>query len=256
MYRFLAVAMFIAMLSSSKAGAQNVNKVYVLDPTELDVKEGKKSEGCFDVHPFTIVGNEGDKLIVRDFEVKAAISKKNTIAAERAYEHFSNALKMNPRDFQALQFRAAIALHSGKPQMALGDLNELIRVHKSSCQAHVKRGTAWQELGNHEKALADFKKAVELNPKSGIAHNSLAWELATCPDARIRDGQRAIESAKKAAEEFKSAPCYVIDTLAAAFAEAGDFDEATKHERRAIEMLPAEFPSVAKEMEHRMKMFE
>ena len=64
--------------------------------------------------------------------------------------------------------------------------------------------------------------------------NSLAWLLATCPDDTIRDGPRALEHAQRAAKDTGSRNAAILDTLAAAHAEAGDFPAAVQHAEQAI----------------------
>ena len=67
-------------------------------------------------------------------------------------------------------------------------------------------------------------------------HSDLAWIWATCPDAAIRNGARALEHARKACEltDWKKAHC--LDALAAAHAESGRFDEAVQWAERAVEL--------------------
>jgi cytochrome c-type biogenesis protein CcmH/NrfG len=74
-------------------------------------------------------------------------------------------------------------------------------------------------------ALAAYAEAIQSNPANAEAHVELAWLLATHPDDRLRDGRRAISLARRAITLGSAHPA-LYETLAAAYAEAGDFDEA------------------------------
>jgi len=109
---------------------------------------------------------------------------------------------------------------------------------------HMEGRGACKDCG---RAVEYFSKAVELDPGQGFYYNGLAWLLATCPQAQYRDGKRAIASAQKALALDSAYAAVYLDTLAAAYAEAGSFDEAVALLQVAIALLK----SGGKEVESR-----
>lgn len=98
------------------------------------------------------------------------------------------------------------------------------------------RGLSRKNLGEYGKAIADYREAIRLDPQFGLVLNNLAWILATCPDEKYRDGKEAVAVATKACEltEWKKADD--LNALSAAYAEAGDFDNAVKWQSQAVEL--------------------
>src|SRR5262249_61888381 len=84
------------------------------------------------------------------------------------------------------------------------------------------RGWAWLTKREYDRAIADSDQATRLKPRDAAAYNGRAWLWATCPDAKYRDGERAVESATTACELSRWNDPNQLDALAAADAEAGD----------------------------------
>jgi cytochrome c-type biogenesis protein CcmH/NrfG len=94
--------------------------------------------------------------------------------------------------------------------------------------------------GRVAEAVAHYRKTVELKPDAVEARDNLAWVLATCPDASVRNGGAAIEQAEQANRLVGSNNPKTLCTLAAAYAEAGQFPEAVATAQRALQLATAQ----------------
>jgi tetratricopeptide (TPR) repeat protein len=101
-------------------------------------------------------------------------------------------------------------------------------------------GDAMLNSGRQAEAIAFFEKAIKLEPSDDGVLNNLAWVLATSPDAKLRNGRRAIELATGACKLTDYKVPHILSTLAAAYAEAGDFENALKWSTKAIEIAEKE----------------
>ena len=95
-------------------------------------------------------------------------------------------------------------------------------------------------LGNYQAGIADCQKAMALDTNSVWAYNNLAWLLSIVPDAKLRDGKKALVYAKKACEMTQWKEPTFVDTLAAAYAETGHYRKAAKIEKIIIGIMPPE----------------
>jgi tetratricopeptide (TPR) repeat protein len=116
------------------------------------------------------------------------------------------------------------------------------------------RAECWEAKQLHDSAIADYTEAVRLDPKDAATINSLAWLLATCEDPKIRDGVRAFNLASRACELTGYHNHLCLDTLAAAYAEAGDFVAAVRWQSKALELASGD-RHVADGYRARMRLF-
>jgi len=121
------------------------------------------------------------------------------------------------------------------------------------------RASRYDREGDLEKALADYLHVIQLDPQSADCYNDAAWIMAVSPDPKLRDGAKAVEFAKKAIELINAIQGYhefrakYLDTLAAAYAEVGKFNDAVETE---AEFLQKADPINAREGRRRLKLYE
>ena len=102
-------------------------------------------------------------------------------------------------------------------------------------------------LGLHDDAVRALTKVVEADSEDYTSINNLAWILCTSPLDAVRNGRRAVELAERAAELTQFRRAFVLSTLAAAYAEAGDFDKAREVSKQSVEVAKAERGKTEKE---------
>ena len=163
-------------------------------------------------------------------------------------------LMLDPRDEFALEHRADLENIRGDKERAEADYSDWIR-YTQSATAYDRRARFFVRQGDYSSALDDLREAATVGSVEHSSFYGLAWMLATCPDASLRNGREAVEIATKACEATKWEDSHCLDAMAVAQAENGNIPEAINYERQALALLSVD-PVMQRKMEARLVLFQ
>jgi tetratricopeptide (TPR) repeat protein len=181
-----------------------------------------------------------EAVLEQDADMPAALELKGLIAAERedypeAIRCFRKLVAKNPDDAVVLSQLGTLFLAAKQPREAIRRFTKALEIDADNFPSRRGRSDAEISIGDHVAAIADLEKAYALKPDDTGILNNLAWLLATSPNDDIRDADRAIELATKACEATEWKEPHIVSTLAAGYAEKGDFETARKYSQQAVD---------------------
>jgi tetratricopeptide (TPR) repeat protein len=231
------------------------------------VKVGDRvvDDGIF--HIYTVSQVNGDWLWVTWQNIEGWVPVSRVVLFDQAIDFYTNEIRNNPSNFGAYGNRGIIWYEKNEYDIAIADLNDAIRLDPSYFGSYHWRGRAWGNKKEYDKAIADFNEAIRLNPQTVIGYcrrgnawerkkeykrafddynqairldprfplpfSYRAWLWATCTDPRFRDGKKAVESATTACKLSEWKQANPVNSLAAAYAESGDFVKAVEWQEKA-----------------------
>ena len=155
-----------------------------------------------------------------------------------AVADYSRAIQLNGADAEAHRARAHSNYQLKRYRSALEDYNRAVLLAPKDAVPLADRADVYANLGYWDRAARDYRRAVELDNEFGRAYMGAAWLMATCPEEAYRDAKLALESAQKAIELDGEEDFRYLDTLAAAQANNGDYEQAKATIEKALAQAP------------------
>ena len=176
---------------------------------------------------------------------------------DKAITHYDRAIQLKPENGEFHYNLAVVLALRGRFSEAVAQFQRTLELMPNSVQGHYRLGLALQSQKKIAVAMAEYEKVLELNPKHALALNNLAWLLATCSEPSLRNGSKAVELARQTEQLSGGNQPNVLDTLAAAYAEAGQFGEAVETVKRALSLIATQNNKpLADALQMRLKLYE
>jgi Flp pilus assembly protein TadD len=153
-----------------------------------------------------------------------------------AVEHFNKALQIKPNYANAMISLGCVSTDRGDFIQAIDYFQKALHLKPDSAEAHTNLGIALQKYGRFNDAIIHIRRSLQIEPDNPVTINNLAWLFATCPDPNFRNPAQAISLAQQACRATAYVNPELLDTLAAAFASAGRFDEAVITAQKALNL--------------------
>ena len=170
----------------------------------------------------------------------AQVALANALLQKRriddAIVHYQKAVAIRPDYFLARYGLGHALLEGGKFDAAIEHSRAALLIQPNNADCQTILAIALDEEGQSVEAVKHYEKALEISPQSVSALNNLAWLLATGSNASLRNGARAIQLATQADQLSGGTNALVLRTLAAAYAEAGQFGKAIESARSAMQL--------------------
>ena len=174
----------------------------------------------------------------------------------RAEEHYRTALRLAPNDGVTWFNMGNVLIAQEKVEEAIKAYRQALRIDPNLTQVRPLLGRVLIRRHQYAEAANLLREAHQTDPADLLIVNDLAWLLATCPRAEVRNGHEAVRLATHVCQATNHQDSNLLDTLAAAHAEAGQFDKAVAVARQAVDQATVQGNDVlAQEIRQRLQLY-
>ncbi len=171
------------------------------------------------------------------YNLAIALTQQGKI--DDAIDQYRQTLQIDPDFFEAHCNLAVLFMQQGRFPQAVAEYDEAVRIRPNSATAHNDLALALSRAGQPREAISNWEAALRIKPNYLEAANSLAWQLATVNPSEGGDPNQALALAQKICDGTGYQVPECLDTLAAAFAATGNFNDAIAAAKRGIDLARA-----------------
>jgi protein O-mannosyl-transferase len=176
---------------------------------------------------------------------------------DEAIAHFQKALALKPNYADAHNNLGSAFFQQGRMDEAIAHYQKALAIKPGDADVHDHLGNTLVMQGRVAEALLHYQKALAIKPDDADVLNKLAWELATNPQASLRNGIQAVELAQRANQLTGGKNPVILCTLAAACAEVGRFPEAVAIAQHALPLAEAQSnTALADDLRSEMQLYQ
>ena len=204
------------------------------------------------------------------FKHALAVTKNNDVAEnnlgivflgqgklDEAISLLQAAVALRSENSPAHENLAKALLQKGQVAEALLHYQKLLELQPDNIEVHNIVGTVLVQQHRVRDGVDEWQKVLAIQPENGNAMSNLAWVFATSPDDSLRDGVKAVHLAQEAMRISNRRIPLLFRTLAAAYAEAGDFSRAIQTSQEGIELANSQGnPGLANELQGNISLYQ
>jgi tetratricopeptide (TPR) repeat protein len=200
---------------------------------------------------------ELDPQLATAYHVLAEMLVKKPDQRQEAVELWKKAIDLKDQEYpEALRAIVKVLTAEEKFAESVDYLKTAIRLQPRDVESIFLLGICYSSTDRPADAIKTLREGIRLAPNQPDIGNSLAWLLATTQQDDLRDGAEAVRLAEHFHNQAKEPLPKLMDTLAAAYAEVGDFDKAVETAEKAVGLLPKEgFEAMADQMKARLELY-